>query len=101
MTDEIEALKARRAELEREIESLESTRVALYMPGVTIVPQEGLPEEDANQQLARLRAAIIEIVATRGLGRRPGILSAARPRVAEIGHLFGLRCCFRPRSQHH
>jgi hypothetical protein len=61
MTDEIEALKARRAELEREIESLESTRVALYMPGVTIVPQEGLPEEDANQQLARLRAAIIEI----------------------------------------
>jgi hypothetical protein len=31
VTDEIEALTARRAELEREIESLESTRVALYM----------------------------------------------------------------------
>jgi len=31
------------------------------MPGVTIVPQEGLPEEDANQRLARLKAAIIEI----------------------------------------
>ena len=55
------ALKAKRAELEREIESLESTRVALYMPGITIVPHEGLPEEDANQQLARLKAAIIEI----------------------------------------
>ena len=62
MTDEIEALKARRAELEREIESLESMRVALYIPGITIVPQEGLPaEENANQQLTRLKAAIIEI----------------------------------------
>jgi cell division protein FtsB len=66
VTDEIEALKARRAELEREIESLESTRVALYMPGITIVPQEGLPEEDADQQLARLKAAIIEIATQRG-----------------------------------
>jgi cell division protein FtsB len=56
MTDEIEVLKARRAELEREIELLESTRVAVYMPGVTIVPPEGLPEEDADQQLARLRS---------------------------------------------
>jgi hypothetical protein len=37
------------------------TRVALYMPGVTIVPPEGLSEEDADQQLARLRSAIIEI----------------------------------------
>ena len=62
MIDEIGALKARRAELEREIESLESMRVALYMPGITIVPQEGLPEEDAgNQQFARLKSAIIEI----------------------------------------
>ena len=61
MTDEIEALKARRAELEREIESLESTRVAFYMPGITLVPREGLPEDDADQQLARLKAAIIEI----------------------------------------
>ncbi len=61
MTDEIETLKARRAELEREIETLESMKVALYMPGITIVPQEGLPDEDANQQLARLKAAIIEI----------------------------------------
>jgi hypothetical protein len=62
MTDEIEALKARRAELEREIESLESMQVALYMPGITIVPHKGLPaEENANQQLARLKAAIIEI----------------------------------------
>jgi aquaporin Z len=59
--DSGQALKAKRAELEREIESLESRRVALYMPGITIVPQEGLPEEDADQQLARLKAAIIEI----------------------------------------
>jgi hypothetical protein len=61
MTDEIEALEARRAELEREIESLQSTRVVPYMPGITIVSHEGLPNEDANQQLARLKAAIIEI----------------------------------------
>jgi glutaredoxin-related protein len=61
MTDNIEALKARRTELEREIESLESTRVALYMPGITLLPQEGFSEEDANQRLARLKAAIIEI----------------------------------------
>jgi hypothetical protein len=60
-TNEIEARKARRAELAREIESLESTRIALYMPGITIVPQEGLPEEDGDQRLARLKAAIIEI----------------------------------------
>jgi len=59
--DSGQALKAKRAELGREIESLESRRVALYMPGITIVPQEGLPEEDADQQLARLKAAIIEI----------------------------------------
>jgi cell division protein FtsB len=72
MTDEIEALKERRAELEREIESLESTRVALYMPGITIVPQEGLPEEDASQQLARLKAAIIEI------DTQLGVLAAGR-----------------------
>jgi hypothetical protein len=72
MTNEIEALKARRAELEREIESLESTRVALYMPGVTLVPQEGLPEEDSNQELARLKAAIIEI------DTRLGALTARR-----------------------
>jgi cell division protein FtsB len=43
MVDQVEALKARRAELERQIAALESDRVALYMPGVTIVPQEGLP----------------------------------------------------------
>jgi len=61
MTDELEALKARRAELEREIESLESARVALYMPGMTVIPQEGFPEDGADQQLVRLKAAIIEI----------------------------------------
>jgi hypothetical protein len=60
MTDEIEVLKARRAELEREIELLESTRVAVYMPGVTIVPPEGLPEEDADQH-ASPRLASTEI----------------------------------------
>jgi hypothetical protein len=62
MVDEVEALKARRAELERQIAALESDRIALYMPGVTIVPQEGLPADDAaDQQLAHLRAAIVEI----------------------------------------
>ena len=72
MTDEIEALKARRAELECEIESLESTRVALYMRDSPSSPQEGLPEEDVNQQLARLKAAIIEI------DTQLGSLAAAR-----------------------
>jgi hypothetical protein len=62
MVDEVEALKARRAELERQIATLESDRIALYMPGVTLIPQEGLPADDAaDQQLAHLRAAIVEI----------------------------------------
>lgn len=61
MNDEIEALKARRAELERQIAALESLQTALYMPGITLVPQEGIPADDADQQLAHLRAAIIEI----------------------------------------
>jgi cell division protein FtsB len=62
MVDEVEALKARRAELERQIAALESDRIALYMPGITIIPQEGLPADDAlDQQLAHLRAAIVEI----------------------------------------
>jgi hypothetical protein len=62
MIDEVEALKARRAELERQIAALESDRVALYMPGISIIPQEGLPvDEAADQQLAHLRAAIVEI----------------------------------------
>ena len=46
MADEIEALKARRAELERQIAALESTRMSLYMPGITLIPQEGLPADD-------------------------------------------------------
>ena len=61
MANEIEALKARRAELERQIAALESRRMALYMPGITLVPQEGLPADDSDQQLSHLRAAIVEI----------------------------------------
>ena len=61
MNDEIEALKARRAELERQIAALESLQTALYMPGITLIPQEGILADDADQQLAHLRAAIIEI----------------------------------------
>ena len=61
MANEIEALKARRAELERQIAALESTRIALYMPGITLIPQEGLPADDSDQQLSHLRAAIVEI----------------------------------------
>ncbi len=73
MVDEVEALKARRAELERHIAALESDRVALYMPGVTMIPQEGLPADDAaDQQLAHLRAAIVEI------DTRLGALAATR-----------------------
>jgi hypothetical protein len=61
MADEIEALKARRAELERQIAALESTRISLYMAGITLIPQEGLPADDSDQQLSHLRAAIVEI----------------------------------------
>jgi hypothetical protein len=61
MSDEIEALEARRAELERQIVELESLQTALYMPGITLIPQEGLPANDTDQQLAHLRAAIVEI----------------------------------------
>ena len=62
MVDEVKALKARRAELKRQIAALESDRVALYMPGISIIPQEGLQADDAaDQQLAHLRAAIVEI----------------------------------------
>ncbi|MGE5260633.1 MAG: hypothetical protein ACM3MH_07120 [Actinomycetota bacterium] len=62
MVDDVEPLKARRAELERQIAALESGRIALYMPGITLIPQEGLPADDAaDQQLAHLRAAIVEI----------------------------------------
>jgi cell division protein FtsB len=61
MANELDALKARRAELERQIAALESLRMALYMPGITLVPQEGLPANDADQQLEQLRAAIVEI----------------------------------------
>jgi hypothetical protein len=62
MVDEVEALKARRAELERQVATLESDRIALYMPGITLIPQEGLPADDAaDQQLAHLRTAIVEI----------------------------------------
>lgn len=61
MANEVEALKARRVELERQIASLESLQTSLYMPGITLVPQEGAPSHDADQQLAHLRAAIIEI----------------------------------------
>ena len=43
MADEIEALKARRAELERQIAALESLQSSLYMPGITLIPQEGAP----------------------------------------------------------
>ena len=39
----------------------ESMRVALYMPGITLIPQEGLPADDSDQQLSHLRAAIVEI----------------------------------------
>ena len=61
VNDEIEALKARRAELERQIAELESLQTALYMPGITMVPPQGVADGDADQQLAHLRAAIIEI----------------------------------------
>jgi prefoldin subunit 5 len=61
MMDELEALKARRAELQRQIAALESLQTALYMPGITIVPQEGISAADTDQQLEHLRAAIVEI----------------------------------------
>jgi hypothetical protein len=61
VNDEIEALKTRRAELERQIAELGSLPTALYMPGITMVPPQDVSDGDADQQLAHLRAAIIEI----------------------------------------
>ena len=61
MGKEIDELKQRRAELERQIAALESDRSALYMPGITLVQQQGALPTEADQQIEQLRAAIVEI----------------------------------------
>lgn len=67
MTNDIEALKARRIELESRIAALKGTRAALYTPGITLVPQEGPPPpNEIDEQVAELEAAIVEIDAEIG-----------------------------------
>ena len=61
MGNAVEELKQRRAELKRQIAALESDRIALYMPGITLVPQQGTLPTEADEQIERLRAAIVEI----------------------------------------
>ena len=61
MGSEVDELKQRRAELEHQIAALENDRIALYMPGITLVPQQGTLPTEADQQIEQLRAAIVEI----------------------------------------
>ena len=61
MGNAVEELKQRRAELKRQIAALESDRIARYMPGITLVPQQGALPTEADEQIERLRAAIVEI----------------------------------------
>ncbi len=57
----VDELKKRRADLELQIAALENERIALYMPGITLVPQEGSLPTEADQEIEQLRAAIVEI----------------------------------------
>ena len=61
MNTQISELKKERAELQGRIAALEGQRNALYMPGITIVPQQGTAPTEIDQQLEQLRAAIVEI----------------------------------------
>ncbi len=61
MSAEVDELRKRRADLELQIAALENERSALYMPGITLVPQQGILPTEADQQIEQLRAAIVEI----------------------------------------
>ncbi len=62
MTIELDALRRRRAELERRIAELKGTHAALYTPGITLVPQQGPPPpQGIDQEVAQLEAAIVEL----------------------------------------
>jgi hypothetical protein len=61
VSSEVEKLMKQRADLELRIAALENERVALYMPGITLVPQQGALPTGADQEIEQLRAAIVEI----------------------------------------
>ena len=61
MNTELSELKKQRAELQGQIAALEGQRNALYMPGITVVPQQGTAPNEIDQQLEQLRATIVEI----------------------------------------
>ncbi len=61
MSSEVAKLMKQRADLELRIAALENERVALYMPGITLVPQQGTLPTGAGQEIEQLRAAIVEI----------------------------------------
>ena len=61
MNTQLRELKKERTELQRQIAALEGQRNALYMPGITIVPQQGTAPTEIDQQLEQLRAAIVEL----------------------------------------
>jgi hypothetical protein len=62
MTNELDALKERRGELERRVAELKGTQAALYTPGITLVPQASPPPpHEIDQEVAQLEAAIVEL----------------------------------------
>jgi len=61
MNTELTELKKERAELQGQIAGLEGQWNALYMPGITIVSQQGTIPSEIDQQLEQLRATIVEI----------------------------------------
>ena len=61
MNTELSELKKERAKLQGQIAALEGQRNALYMPGITMVPQQGTIPSEIDQQLEQLQATIVEI----------------------------------------
>jgi len=61
MNTELSELKKERAKLQGQIAALEGQRNALYMPGITMVPQRGTIPSEIDQQLEQLQATIVEI----------------------------------------
>jgi hypothetical protein len=61
--DEQKALVERRAELERQLEGLKAKRKdeSLYMPGITIISEEEMPNEQIELEIEELEASIAEI----------------------------------------
>lgn len=66
MTTARDTLNERRVELERRIAALNSTRNALYTPGITLIAGDHLATHEFDQEIAELEAFIREIDAEIG-----------------------------------